>query len=411
MRPTRVAALLAAAVLALVSAPASAAPPRIDARAAIVVQPDTGDVVARRNATSERPIASATKLMTALITLEQADLDDTFTAVDYHASPVESLVGLQVGERMTVRDLMRGLLLASGNDAAATLAARVSGSRKAFVAEMNARARELGLRHTRFANPIGLDDRDNYSSAEDLAKLALVLLRNPFFSRTVDLPAVTLRSGSRPRRIVNRNTLVRQVPWVDGVKTGHTNLAGYVLVTAASRHGVRLVSVVIGDPTERARNADTLSLLRYGLARYNRSEALRKGRVLARPMLAYRGDERTELVAAKAVDVVLRRDERASVRVIGAPTELDGPLKAGARVGTIVVSRRGTPVARVALVTSEAVAAPSLGDRVSSSLSGIWPFLLIGAAAICSLHLALRRRRRIRRRQARARRRRGTEAA
>jgi D-alanyl-D-alanine carboxypeptidase (penicillin-binding protein 5/6) len=408
-------AAMSAAVLALVGASAAGAAtpvatPVPQAPAAVVFQPDTGDVVYRRAPTERRPIASTTKLMTALVTRDQVDLDDTLTAVRYPANPAESLMGLRAGERVTVQDLLEGLLLASGNDAAATLAERVGGSRRAFVRLMNERARELGLRDTHFANPIGLDDPRNYSTAADLAKLALVVLRDPFFARTVDRPRVAVESGGRRRTLVNRNTLVREVPWISGVKTGHTSQAAYVLVGAATRDGVRLVSAVLGAPNEAARDADTLALLRWGLTRYRSTTPVRAGQVLAQPKLAFR-DQRAALVADRAVRVVVRAGERSAVRVRGVPDELSGPLDAGERVGTIVVSRRGKVVAEVPLVTAESVAAASIGDRLASALAGPWLILLLAVLAICSLHVALRRRRRIRRRDERGRRRGGTETA
>jgi D-alanyl-D-alanine carboxypeptidase (penicillin-binding protein 5/6) len=410
-------AALSAAALALAIAPEAgaagtvpSAPPSVQAPAAVVFQPDTGDVVYRRSAMDQRPIASTTKLMTALLTLERARLDGSYSAVRYRSGAAESLMGLRGGERVSVRDLLEGLLLASGNDAAETLAVRIGGSRRAFVRLMNQRAQRLGLRDTHFANPIGLDDPRNHSSATDLVKLALVLLRDPFFARTVDRGRATVVMGSRRRTLVNRNTLVREVPWVDGVKTGHTSQAGYVLVGAARRGGVRLVSAVLDAPSEAARDADTLALLRWGLARYRSTTAVRARQVLARPKLAFR-DQHAPLVAQRAVRVVVRRGERATVRVDGVPGELSDALDAGAQVGTVVVTRRGRTVARVPLVTTEPIAAASIGDRFRSALLSPLPLLLLALAGACSLHLALRRRRRIRRREERARRRGGTETA
>jgi D-alanyl-D-alanine carboxypeptidase (penicillin-binding protein 5/6) len=405
-------AALPAAGAAATAGSSSSAPPRISARSAILVQPDTGEIVYRRDATERRPMASTTKLMTALLTLESGDLDRTVRAVPYDASPAESLMGLHAGDRITVRDLMRGLLLASGNDAAMTLAVRIGGSERAFVRRMNARARRLGLTDTHYANPIGLDDPRNYSSAEDLVKLALVLLRDRFFARTVDRSHATVVAGGRRITLTNRNLLVDEVPWVDGVKTGHTNTAGYILVAAARRHGVRVVSAVLGEPSEDARDDDSLALLRWGLGRYRSSTPVRRGEVLARPKLAYR-EERTRLVAARTVHAVVRRGRAATVRV-RAPAQLQGPLARGQRVGSVIVSRAGRRLATVPLVTAGPVAAATLGDRVSSALPPAWVIVLAVVAlvaAACSLPLARRRRRRSRRRQARARRRGGTEAA
>src|SRR6185503_3205974 len=145
-----------------------------------------------------------------------------------------------------VEDLLEALLLESANDAAVALAENISGSREAFVDEMNDRAGELGLDHTSYANPIGLDQSGNYSSARDLATLASVLLRNPRFARIVDMPKAILESGAHPRVVVNRNDLVAAYPWVSGVKTGFTLNAGNVLVGAAQRGPrARVVSAVL----------------------------------------------------------------------------------------------------------------------------------------------------------------------
>src|SRR3712207_1531637 len=192
--------------------------------------------------------------MTALLAHEGVALDDVLTAAPYQPAPAESVVGLAPGERMTVRDLLRALVLPSANDAAVTLATGISGSVGAFVEEMNARARQLELRDTRYANPVGLDAPTNRSSARDLVRLAAVLRRDDFFRETTDLPRVTLRSGARPRTVLNRNRLVRDVGFVDGVKTGRTIQAGYVLVGSATRDGVTVISAVLGEPSEAVRD-------------------------------------------------------------------------------------------------------------------------------------------------------------
>ena len=203
---------------------------------------------------------------------------------------------------------------------------------------------------------------------------------------------------------------MRRVPFVDGVKTGHTAQAGYVLIGAGERGGVRLVSAVLGDPSEAARDDDTLALLRYGLTRYRAPVVVTRGAVLARPKLKDR-DGHVDLVAARSLRVVVRRGERERVEVAGVPAELDGPLPAGARVGDAVVVRRGRAVARVPLLTRAPVAAASLGDRVTSFFGSPLTVLLVAVLAGSTLQLALMRRRATRRRRARSRRRRGTEAA
>jgi D-alanyl-D-alanine carboxypeptidase (penicillin-binding protein 5/6) len=396
---------LAAVALALLrptpAAAAAADGPVVRAPAAILVEPATGDVVFQRNARDERPVASTTKLMTALITLEREKLGATMTAVRYRAAPAESVIGLRAGERLSVADLMRGLLLASANDAAATLAARIGGTRARFVRLMNRRARELGLDDTHYANPIGLDEAGNHSSAEDLVKLTLILRRNAFFRDVTNLPSATLKTGARPRTIANRNTLVRNVPVVNGVKTGHTSTAGYVLVGSATRRGITVVSAVLGDPNEATRDADSLALLRYGLNRYSRAAATVRGRAYATAKLSHR-DERVRLVATRTVRRVKRRDERFTRRILGAPREIAGPLPAGARVGTIEVRWRGRLVDRVALVTARAVSAPTVVERAGGLIGRTLIVLAAIAVALGSLQVVLLRRRLQRRRRGRA---------
>jgi D-alanyl-D-alanine carboxypeptidase (penicillin-binding protein 5/6) len=396
-------ALVAAAIAIVLAhaAPARAAPPSIRAPAAILVEPATGDVVFQRQATKQRPVASTTKLMTALIALEHAKLSRVLTTVRYRGAPAESVIGLRAGERMTVADLLRGLLMASANDAAATLAARIGGSQRAFVAMMNTRARELGLRHTHYANAIGLDAAGNYSTAEDLVKLTLILRRNEFFRQVTDLPRTTLHTGAHPRTIVNRNVLVRAVPEVNGVKTGHTSTAGYILVGSASKADVTVISVVLDEPTEAARDSDTLALLRYGLRRYERVEPVRKGQGFASVKLAHR-DQHVELVAARSVERTARRDERLYTRTIDVPSELDGPLPAGSRVGTIEVRWRKRTVARVPLVTRTAISQASIWERGDDLLGRTLTVVILAIVALASLQLVLLRRRAVRRRRRQA---------
>ncbi|HEV2723059.1 MAG TPA: D-alanyl-D-alanine carboxypeptidase family protein [Thermoleophilaceae bacterium] len=330
------------------------APDLRQAASAILVDARDGSVILRKAADTRRAIASTTKLMTALLVLERARPADVFTATGYRPLPVESKINLRDGERMRVEDLLEGLLLESANDAAVTLAAGVAGSEAAFVREMNERARELGLNGTSYANPIGLDDPLNHSTARDLAALTRRLLRNRWFAKAVDQASAVLESGARRRIVDNRNDLIARYPFVDGVKTGHTRSAGYVLVGAAgNRLGAKVISVVLGEPGERSRDADTLALLRHGLAQFRMVKALSSRRVVTRTAVAHR-DERAELVPSRDVSVLLRRGERTATRV-DAPAVLHGELAAGTRVGRVSVLRGGRVVRRVPLVTAAEV--------------------------------------------------------
>lgn len=402
-------AAFAALLLACLAAVLTAAPvgaqspssaPALQAKAAIVMEASTGDILYGKNADQRRAIASTTKLMTVLVALERSDLDDIVSAANYHASPSESQIGLRPGERMSVRDLLRATLLPSANDAAAAIAVGTMGSMQAFVAEMNRRAKALGLQDTHYTTPVGLDDPDNYSSARDLAKLAVRLREYEFFRRTTDLPVATLRSGARKRTVINRNTLVRRVPAVNGVKTGHTLRAGYVLVGSARRAGVTVVSVVLGGPSERARDSDSLALLRYGLDAYEATTALPEGRIVGKINLRYRGDDAVSVVAGETVRRVLRRNTRPTVAITGLPAQIDGPLPRGSRVGTATVRADDKVLARVPVVTARAVAEAGLGTRLGDLASRSQTIIALVLLLACSLPLVMMRRRAMRRRQA-----------
>jgi serine-type D-Ala-D-Ala carboxypeptidase (penicillin-binding protein 5/6) len=391
-RAVPVAALLAVAL----AGPASAAPPppALSAPQSMLVQPQTGDVLYRKSIDAERPVASTTKLMTALITLERVSLDDVFTAVPYNAAAAESRINLRAGERMTVRDLLRGLLMESANDAAATLAVGVSGSQSAFVRAMNTRARQLGLRHTSYANPIGLDEPGNHSSAADLIKLTRRLRTNAFFRQTVARRALRITSGARPRLLENTNELLGQPPGVNGVKTGHTQTAGYVLVASAAQRGVSALSVVLGDPNEATRDADTRALLRWGIAQYALLPIVRPDRVAATAKVKYREEDRIELVPARRVLKVVRRGERPVV-TLRAEEVLKGPLPQGTRAGLLTVRLRGRVVARVPLVTAQPVPEVGLAERAVDFVlqPGTLAIAFILLSGVTLVVIAVRRRR------------------
>ncbi len=393
-RGISVAAAIIAAVLLLPAGARAQAPvqkPSLDrAAAAILIDARDGKVMLAKDPRERRSIASTTKLMTALLASEMAKPGDVFTAPAYAALPVESKINLRRGERMRVDDLLEALLLESANDAAVTIAEGVAGSRKGFVARMNARARTLGLRGTSYANPIGLDDPLNYSTAADLASLARRLLRERRLAEIVDKPTAVLESGARRRMVGNRNDLVARYPFVDGVKTGHTRDAGNVLVGSATGPlGSRVISVVLGEPSEAARDADTLALLRYGLAQFRRTKVLDADKPVASAAVKYH-DGRARLAPAQDFLVVTRRGEKVTTRV-DAPEELEGELAAGTRVGRIAVLRDGKVVRRVPLVTAAEV--PGAGPlRVVLSTLGlaIVPLLVVLALLVAAI---VRRRR------------------
>ncbi len=365
-------ALLAAFAAALLCGPGpavaaeAAEAPRVEARAWTLIDARTGAVLTSHAAARQLPIASATKLMTAYVALQELPLNRVVRAAPYEAIYGESLLGLRSGQRVSVRDLLHGLLMRSGNDSAHDLALAASGSQARFVAEMNRRAAALGLADTHYANPIGLDQRGNFSSARDLATLTRRLQRFPAFARIVDSRTAVLRSLQPQRRIENSNDLLQMVPWATGVKTGHTFDAGYVLVASGQRGGVKLISVAIGSPSEEARYLANLELLEYGFSQYQRRRPIRAGEDLADPAIRYSGGA-LPLRAARGVTVGLRRGQRLEVEV-RAPTEVEGPVRRGAALGTAVVLLDGRRAATVPLRAGRAIGEASAFDRARTFL-------------------------------------------
>ena len=216
-------------------------------------------------------------MMTAYVAMRELALGRLVRAAPYEALYGESLLELRPGERVSVRDLLYGLILRSGNDAAHVLALAAAGSEAAFVRKMNRRAAALGLVDTHFANPIGLDERGNHSTAYDLAVLGRRLMDDPTFARIASARIARLRSMRPPRTIETLNDLLHRVPWATGIKTGHTFGADYVLVGSGRRKGAELISAVLGTWTETERDLESLRLLHYGFSLYRKRVPVRRG--------------------------------------------------------------------------------------------------------------------------------------
>jgi D-alanyl-D-alanine carboxypeptidase (penicillin-binding protein 5/6) len=398
----RVAATAAAALTcgmaALVAGPASAlaeTPPKLAVSSAALYAPATGQMLYGVDANRERPIASTTKLMTALVVLQHVhNLQQVFTYPDYHQAASDSQIGLQPGERMTVHDLMVAMMLPSADDAAEDLAYNVGhGSVGAFVAMMNREARRLGLKHTHYTTPIGLDTPGNHSSAADLVKLAdYDLSHSKFFAHTVAQRSAALKTGP-DRYVTNLNTLVGTVPWINGVKTGHTNGAGYVLVASGHKNGMTLISAVLGTDSETARAGNTMALLDYGYGNFRTWTPIHRHQVVARPAVKDRSGVRVPVYAARSFTRVLARDAHVHVRV-DVPGRLTGPLPRGAVVGSAKIIAGGHVIRSIPVVllrTLPAVSGLTLAARTATkplTLALIAIVLVLGAVGL----VAVRRR-------------------
>lgn len=341
--------------------------PPVEAKAWALIDARTGETIVSHAAARHLLIASTTKLMTAWTAMHELPLDRIVRAAPYEPEYGESLMGLRRHQRISVRDLLYGLILRSGNDAAHALAVAAGGSQARFVAQMNRRAAALGLADTHYANPVGLDQKGNFSSAADLATLTRRLLALPAFARIADARSAVLRSVRPRRRIETINELLEMAPWATGVKTGHTWGAGYVLVGSGRRKGVELIAVAIGAPSDEARFADCLELLEYGFRQYRRRHPVRAGQDLADPAIRYSGGE-LPLRAARTLAVGLRRGQRLQLEV-RAPDEVEGPIRRGTRLGRATAFVDGRVAGSTALLAGRTIAAAGAFDRLRSLVS------------------------------------------
>ena len=361
MIPPRIWVAATFAALAFVSSvPAQAAAPHVTARAYLVENPVTGEVLVQHGAWARAPIASLTKLMTVLVTLDHARWNDVVRVRSDAAKVGESTVNLRAGERLTVGDLVKAALIQSANDAADALADYVSnGDEKAFVALMNAKAKELGLSATHFVRPDGLDVAGHYSTAHDITALAEVAMRDPRIRSVVRLRTDTIAGH---RRLHTWNDLLGIFRGLYGVKTGHTAAAGWCEVAAVRRNGVTLYTTVLGSPSRSQRNIDLAALLRWGISRYRPVWLVQPGRVYLRASVGY-GKAAVPIIAQQGLARPVRVDKPLVERVI-APAVLTLPVQRGTRIGELRVYSGRRIVARSPLVAGRSVSKPGFGGKV-----------------------------------------------
>ena len=341
---------MAAAALAaiLFLAPTVLAAPGVSAQKAVLLDADSGRILFEKDAASRSLIASTTKIMTALLVCERCNLADRVKIPRAAVGIEGSSMYLREDEILTVQDLLYGLMLHSGNDAAVALAIYCSGTEADFVTEMNEKAEALGLRDTHYANPNGLDHDGNYSTALDLARLSAYALQNADFYRTVSCRSVT--AGGRSLR--NHNKLLFRYDGAIGVKTGYTKAAGRILVSAAERDGRRLIAVTINAPDDWN---DHTALLDYGFSAYRTAQLAKRGEIVAAvPVVS---GEAAQVAVAVGGDVrfPLAAEEQWQL-VPHLPPFVYAPVSAGAAAGTADLCVDGRTVGSVPLYYAASVA-------------------------------------------------------
>ena len=332
----RTAAILVAAVLFM---------PRVSAfsaEKAMLLDAATGRVLYEKNADDRSLIASTTKIMTALVICQHCNVLDR-VKIPAEAVGIEgSSMYLKEGEVLTVQELLYGLMLRSGNDAAVALAIYCGGTVEGFAELMNDKARELGLKDTHFVNPNGLDAPDHYSTARDLAVLAAYAMTDPIFARTVGAKTITLGD----RVLTNHNKLLWQLEGAEGVKTGYTKAAGRILVSSASRGGRRLICVTINDPDDWL---DHKTLLEQGFADYEVQELISEGEVLGYRYILGGDGTHVPLVAAEGFSYAMAAGEEWEI-ILSPQFFSYAPVQGGAEEGSAYVVLSGRIVGQIPLV-------------------------------------------------------------
>ena len=332
------------------------------ATSAILMDADSGRVLYEQNADAQMLIASTTKILTALITIESCSLSETVTVSRNAAGTEGSAMYLTAGEQLPLETLLYGLMLCSGNDAAVAIAEHVSGSCEKFAARMNERAAELGMESSSFANPNGLDDEKHYSTARDMALLACAALENETLMRIASTRSITIDG----RTMTNHNKLLSRQAGCLGLKTGYTRAAGRTLVSCAEQNGQHLVAVTLQDGNDWA---DHQTLYEYGFSAYPLHFCARKGQMVSREAVAGGIVSRIPLLAEETVSWPLGQGETVKTE-ISLYRPLTAPLTAGEAVGEAIFTVGGREVGRTALLAGGDVL-PRLDRAIETLKAGL----------------------------------------
>ncbi|XEC97664.1 D-alanyl-D-alanine carboxypeptidase family protein [Paenibacillus tarimensis] len=315
------------------------------ARSAILLDADSGTIIYEKNSHDKLPPASITKIMTMLLIMEALDdgklkLTDTVHTSEYAASMGGSQIFLEPGEEMTVEEMLKGIALASGNDASVAMAEKIAGTEEAFVAMMNERAKQLGLQNTHFANCNGLPADNHYSSAHDIAVMSRELLKHGEVTKYTGLYQDYLRKDTeKPFWLVNTNKLVRFYSGADGLKTGYTSEAKFCLSATASRDNLRVVAVVMGEPNTKTRNAEVSKMFDFSFAQYTNHAIFKTGDGMGTIPVEKGKLAELPIVAKHQYSVLLKKgtqvtDIRHELRI---DSPLKAPIHAGQKIGKLIV--------------------------------------------------------------------------
>lgn len=343
--------------------------PEIDAPSAILIDAATGTVLYEKNADERLRPASVTKVMTLLLVMEALDSgkigwDDTVTASETAAAKGGSQIYLEVGEQMSLTDMLKSVVLSSANDCATALAEHVAGSETAFVSQMNARAAELGMTNTHFVNCTGLDDEpeaaEHLTTARDIARMSRALLSHPRIKDYTTIWTDSVRGGAFG--LANTNKLIRFYSGATGLKTGYTSQAGHCLAASAERNGIELIAVVLHCASSSARFSAAKALLDYGFANYALAVPAEGVELTPVPVVLGRS-ETVQPVPEDDTPLLIDKAQQASVtRTVELAESVEAPVVAGQVLGTLRVEADGKLLKEIPLVAAEAVPKLTFGD-------------------------------------------------
>jgi len=335
-----------------------------NAQSAMLMDVDTGTIIYEKNSHEQVPPASITKIMTMLLIMEAIDqkkitMDEMVTASERAASMGGSQIFLEPGEQMSVRDLLKGIAMASGNDASVAMAEKIAGSEEMFVQMMNERAEQLGMKNTHFVNSNGLPAANHYSTAHDIAIMSKELLKYESITEFTGKYQDYLRTESdNPFWLVNTNKLVRFYTGVDGLKTGYTSEAKFCLSATAKKDNLRVIAVVLGEPNTKTRNAEVSSLFDYAFSQYTNMPIFKAGDVIGTFNVEKGEVSKVTLTAKHSYSVLLRKGEGTDdIRhVLELEPNMKAPIQYGQSVGKLVVYKGDQIVSQFPLTSPQEVA-------------------------------------------------------
>ncbi len=344
-------------------------------RSAILIERDTGKVLYENNSNEPLPPASMTKIMTMLLIMESLDegkisYDEKVRASEYAASMGGSQIFLEPGEEMTVEELLEGIAIGSGNDASVAMAERIAGSEEAFIEMMNKKAKELGLKDTKFQNTTGLPVDDHYSSAHDMAIMSKELLKYEDITKYTGKYESYLRENTDKKFwLVNTNKLVRFYPGVDGLKTGFTREAMYCLTATAEKDGMRVIAVVFGAPTPKDRNAQVTKMLDYAFSQYKTHPMFERNHVMGSVKVSKGKNKTLDVVTSEPISLLTKKGENIEdvSQKITIDKDLKAPIKKGDQVGTLIIEKDGAKLVKSPIVAKEDIEKASWWDLFKRS--------------------------------------------